>query len=100
MTFKEICLEVLAIAEDLEYGNISFTYGKLSSAMKAGHPAEFVMESLDDLFVEIQNDIAPSKEKVDKLIKNLKRIKSSFKIQQLSKPIKDLTQYLAEQESN
>lgn len=94
MTFKEICLEVLAIAEDLEYGNISFTYGKLSSAMKVGHPADFVAESLDDLFVEIRDDIAPSKEKVDKLIKNLKRIKQSFKIKELSDPIKKLTEYL------
>ena len=94
MPFKEICLEVLAIAEELEYGNISFTYGKLSSAMKAGHPAEFVMESLDDLFVEIKDDIKPSKEKVDKLIKNLKRIKQSFKIKELSDPIKKLTEYL------
>ena len=94
MTFREICLEVLAIAEDLEYGNISFTYGKLSSAMKAGHPAEFVMESLDDLFVEIRDNITPSKEKVDKLIKNLKRIKQSFKIKELSDPIKKLTEYL------
>lgn len=94
MKFKEICIEAINIAEGTEYGTVSFTYDKLASAMKMGHPSEFIMECLDDVFLEIKDEINPSKEKVDKLLKGLKRIKRNFKIKELSKPIKDLTEYL------
>ena len=94
MTFKDICMGVLEIAEGMEYGTISFTYDKLASAMKMGHPAEFLMECLDDVFIEVRDGIAPKREQVDKLLKNLKRVKRNFKIKELSKPIKELTNYL------
>lgn len=100
MTFRGICLEALAVAEGMENGTVSFTYDKLASAMKMGHPAEFLMECLDDVFNEIQNDIAPKKEKAVRLLKGLKRIQRNFKIKELSKPIKDLSTYIDTMESN
>ena len=49
MNLKNICTEVLVIAEKLEYGEISFTYDKLACAMKMGHPCEFITEALSDV---------------------------------------------------
>lgn len=98
MNLKEICTEILEIGECLEYGTISFTYDKLASAMKMGHPAEFLMEALDEIFLKVRDNIVPEKGEVESLLKALKRIKRSFKIKELSKPIKDLTAYLEQME--
>lgn len=98
MNLKEICTEILEIGECLEYGTISFTYDKLASAMKMGHPAEFLMEALDEIFLKVRDNIIPEKGEVESLLKALKRIKRSFKIKELSKPIKDLTAYLEQME--
>ena len=49
MTLDEICDEIMDIEEALLYGEISFTYDRLMSAMKAGHP----MEILDGIIAEI-----------------------------------------------
>lgn len=94
MSFREICLEILKISEGLEYGEISFTFDKLASAMKMGHPAEFLMELLEDVFLEVRDDIVPTQEKVSKLLKGLKRFQRNFKVKELSKPIKDLSVYM------
>lgn len=96
MNLKDIFAEILNIAEGLEYGEVSFTYDKLASAMKMGHPAEFLMEALDEIFLKVRDGITPEKEEVDMLLKALKRIKRNFKIKELSKPIKDLTEYLGQ----
>lgn len=98
MNLKEICTEILEIGECLEYGTISFTYDKLASAMKMGHPAEFLMEALDEIFLKVRDNIVPEKGEVESLLKALKRIKRSFKIKELSKPIKDLIAYLEQME--
>lgn len=94
MDLKDICREILDIGEGLEYGTISFTYDKLASAMKMGHPCEFLMEALDEIFLKVRDGITPDKEEIDVLLKALKRIKRNFKIKELSKPIKDLNSYL------
>ena len=98
MSLKDIFQETLAIAEGLEYGEISFTYDKLACAMKMGHPAEFVMEALDEIYLKVRDEIPPTQKEIDTLLKSLKRIKRNFKIKELSKPIKDLTAYLAQME--
>lgn len=98
MNLKEICTEILEIGECLEYGTISFTYDKLASAMKMGHPAEFLMEALDEIFLKVRDNIIPEKGEIESLLKALKRIKRSFKIKELSKPVKDLTAYLEQME--
>lgn len=94
MNLKNICTEVLVIAEKLEYGEISFTYDKLACAMKMGHPCEFITEALSDVFLKVRDGVTPTKKEVDDLLKALKRIKRNFKISELSKPIKELTTYI------
>lgn len=100
MSIKEICAEVLAIEEGLDCGTISFTYDNLASAMKCCHPVEVLDDTISGVFWDLQEGRNPEREKIEDLLKGLKRFKRAFKVKELSKPIKDLTQYLAETELN
>ena len=100
MNIKEICAEILTIEEGLDCGTISFAYDNLSSAMKCCHPVEILDDTISGVFWDLQEGRNPEREKIEDLLKGLKRFKRAFKVKELSKPIKDLTQYLSETESN
>ena len=100
MNLKEICQELLSVMEGLQEGTVLFTYDNLASAMKYGHPVEI----LDDVMAEFVLGVMDGKEQdqktVENVLKGLKRFKRSFKVKELGKPIKDLTTYLSEMDSN
>lgn len=94
MTLNEICTEVAQIEEGLMYGDISFSYDRLMSAMKPGHPADL----LDDVLSMIGWDVFAGKEvdvsRVEEWLKALKDFKKTFKIKELAKPIKHTEEYI------
>lgn len=94
MNLNDICQEVLAIEEGLDCGTIAFTYDNLSSAMKCGHPVEILDNIIADIFWDIQAGKEPEIDKLENVLKGLKRFKRSFKVKELSKPINDLEAYL------
>ena len=94
MYLKDICQELIAIEEGLDCGTIAFTYDNLSSAMKCGHPVEIFDSIIAEVFWDIQASKESEKAKLESLLKGLKRFKRSFKVKELSKPIKDLEAYL------
>lgn len=94
MNLKDICQELIAIEEGLDCGTIEFTYDNLSSAMKCGHPADIFGSIIAEIFWDIQAGKEPERDKVDSVLKGLKRFKRSFKVKELSKPIKNLELYL------
>lgn len=94
MKLNDICQEILAIEEGLDCGNITFTYDNLSSAMKCGHPAEIFDSIIAEIFWDIQAGKEPDRDRLENVLKGLKRFKRSFKVKELSKPIKDLEAYL------
>ena len=96
MNLVDICQEVIAIEEGLDCGTIAFTCDNLSSAMKCGHPVEIYDSIIAEIFWDIQAGNEPEKAKLESVLKGLKRFKRSFKVKELSKPIKDLTAYLSE----
>lgn len=100
MNLNEICAEILAIEEGLDCGLISFTYDNLASAMKCCHPVEILDDIISLIFWDLQEGKNPRREKIEEVLKGLKRFKRAFKVKELSKPIKDLTQYLSETEGN
>lgn len=100
MTLNEICAEILSIEEGLDCGSISFTYDNLASAMKCCHPVEILDDTISLIFWDLQEGKNPRREKIEEVLKGLKRFKRAFKVKELSKPIKDLTQYLSETEGN
>ena len=94
MNLKDICQELIAIEEGLDCGTITFTYDSLSSAMKCGHPADIFGSIIAEIFWDIQAGKEPERDNVDSVLKGLKRFKRSFKVKELSKPIKNLESYL------
>ena len=94
MNIQDIIQEILAIEEGLDCGTIAFTYDNLSSAMKCGHPAEIFGSIIAEVFWDIQAGKEPEKDKLENLLKGMKRFKRSFKVKELSKPIKDMEAYL------
>lgn len=94
MTLTDICKEILAVEEGLDCGTIAFTYDNLASAMKCGHPVEIFDSIIAEIFWDVQEGKEPEKSKLENLLKGLKRFKRSFKVKELSKPIKDLDAYL------
>ena len=94
MTLNDICKEILSIEEGLDCGTIAFTYDNLASAMKCGHPVEIFDNIIAEIFWDIQAGKEPEKSKIENVLKGLKRFKRSFKVKELSKPIKDLEAYL------
>lgn len=78
------------------YGEIQFSYDKLASAMKLGHPADILDEIISEIFFDVMEGKEPEKEKVENVLNGLKRFKSSFKVKELTKPINDLRNYINE----
>lgn len=96
MKLSDICQEILAIEEGLDCGTIAFSYDNLASAMKCGHPVEIFDSIIAEVFWDIQAGKEPEKDKLENVLIGLKRFKRSFKVKELSKPIKDLNTYLSE----
>jgi hypothetical protein len=95
MTFNTIIQELLAIEEGLDQGTIAFTYDNLSSAMGYGHPAEIFDDIIAEVFWDMQAGKEPERDKIETVLKGLKRFKRSFKVKELSKPIKEISDYLS-----
>ena len=97
MNLNDICQEILAIEEGLACGTIDITFScdKLSLAMKCGHPVDIFDSIIAELFWDMQAGKEPKKEKVESVIKGLKKFKRNFKVKELNNPIKDLESYLS-----
>lgn len=100
MSLNDICNDILTVMDGLECGTINFTYDKLASAMKIGHPADILGSVIAEIVFDVRDGIVPKTEAVDNVLKGLKRFKRNFKVKELSKPITDLTNYLKERNSN
>ena len=99
MNLKDICNEILAIEEGLDCGTIAFTYDNLASAMKCGHPVEILDNIIAEIFWDMQAGKEPEKDKLENVLKGLKRFKRAFKVKELSKPIKEMEAYLNKERS-
>ena len=93
-TLYEICEEVVDIEEGLMFGTIPFSYDNLMSAMKPGHPMEILDSILATIFFDVQAGKEPPREKIEETLKEFRSFKNAFKVKELNKPIKDLTEYL------
>ena len=100
MSLNEICTSILDVEKALLEGRIEFTFDNLACAMKYAHPGWELDDILAEIFFDARAGKEPERKKVENVLKGLKRFKRAFKVKDLSKPIKDLTQYLAETETN
>ena len=93
-TLEKICEEVVDIEEGLMFGTILFRYDNLMSAMKPGHPMEILDSLLANIYFTVMGGKEPPMEKMEETLKNFKGFKSAFAVKEMSKPIKELSDYI------
>lgn len=98
MTLYQICSEIAAIEDDLTYGRIQFSYDKMMSAIKPGHPADMLDEILSMIGWDVSLGNPVELDRVKEWAKLLKEFKTAFKIKDLATPIKHVAEYIKEQE--
>jgi hypothetical protein len=95
MTLFEICNDIAIIEEKLINGEIEFSYGKLMSAMKAGHPADILDDILSIIGWDVYAGKEPPVEKVKETLSKLQSFQKTFKVD-LKEQIKNLKEYVDE----
>lgn len=95
MKLYDICKEIAVVEDKLAYGEIEFSYDKLMSAMKPGHPADILDDILSIIGWDVFAGIEPPIEKVEQTLKGLKSFQSTFKVD-LKEIINHLKEYIAE----
>lgn len=93
-TLERICEEVIDVEEGLMFGTILFRYDNLMCAMKPGHPMEILDSILANIYFTVMGGKEPSMDKMDETLKNFKGFKSAFQVKEMSKPIKELSDYI------
>ncbi len=95
---ERICEEVIDIEEGLMFGTILFRYDNLMSAMKPGHPMEILDSILANIYFTVSGGKEPSMAKMKETLKDFKGFKSAFDVKEMSKPIKELSDYIKARE--
>ena len=93
-TLYDICKMIAEIEEGLAYGEIDFTYDRLMSVMKPGHPADLLDEILSLIGWDVFKGETPEHDTIEQVYEQLKSFKATFKIKELKKPIDALEEYL------
>ena len=91
---EQICEEIINVEEGLMYGYILFKYDNLMSAMKPGHPMEILDSILAKIYFTIIGGKEPSIGELEETLKDFKEYKKAFDVKEMSKPIKDLSEYI------
>ena len=94
MNIKDIFIEILDIASQIGNNTLSYPLAPLVIAGKRSSPANPLTQIAARFDTEITNSITPSKSKVESALKDLKEVAKNYRIEQLKKPIKELTAYL------
>lgn len=94
MTLREIIKEILGIATEIQNNTLEYRLAPLVKAGKKSDPADLLMQIAAAFKMEVQSNIAPSKQKTKKAIDELKRIRDSYQITELSSPITNLSAFL------
>lgn len=99
MTLEDICEKIIDVEEGLMLGTISFSYDNLMASMKLGHPMEILDSILAQIYFDVINGRTPDLGKVQSVHKQLITFKTCFNVKQLEKPIKEMGNYIQEQEA-
>ena len=94
MNAREISQEILNIAIEIEYNTLSYGCKSLVMAGKKDNPADRLTGIAANFQSEITNNIIPGKYKITSALNELRSIMKSYDIEQLRKPIKELSAVL------
>ena len=94
MNLKDIFNEILNIARDIENNNLSYPLAPLVNTKRKANPADPLTAVATRFTLDITNNITPSKHKIESALKDLKKIAKDYQIEQLRRPIKELSAFL------
>ena len=95
-----ICRNLADVEMGLMEGTIDFTYGKLMSAMKPGHPCEIMDGILSDIYYPAMMGQEPPMEVIEKTSKSLHEFGKAFNIKEIKAPLKELDDYIKERKQD
>lgn len=94
MNLSDIIKEILDISSKIEYNTLSYGHKPLVMAGKKDNPADSLTMIAIRLQSEITNNPTPGKAKIEAALSELRGIMKSYDIEQLRKPIKELSAFL------
>ena len=98
MTIEQICNDLAEITEKLIYGEISFSYDNLASAMKPGHPGEILDDIISIIGWDVLEGKEPPLENVKQTLAGLEDFQLTYNVD-LKNPIMNLKKYVADKEN-
>ena len=94
MNLRDIFNKILDIASKIEYNTLSYRDKPFVMTRKKPNPANRLTAIVAQFTADITNDITPSKQKIESALADFKKIAKDYGIEQLRKPIEDLSNFL------
>lgn len=95
MNLKDILTAILNIAGEIENNTLSYSLKPLVKAGKRKNPADLLTEIAARFTSDITKNITPNKKKIQLALQELKKIAKDYDIDQLRRPIKELSAFLS-----
>ena len=95
----QIVSDLAGIEMDLMNGEIDFSYDKLMSAMKPGHPCEIMDGILGKIYYPTIQGKEPPMDTMKKTLKELQEFAETFCIEEMEKPLQELADYITSRKS-
>lgn len=94
MNLREIVVEFLEVARRIEYDELSYGLKPLVKIGRKSNPADILTKIAARFTADITHDVKPSKQKLESALREFKNIAKDYGIEQLRKPIKDLSAFI------
>ncbi len=95
----QIVSDLAGVEMGLMNGEIDFTYGKMMSAMKPGHPCEIMDGILAKIYYPTIRGTEPPLDTMEETLKNLQEFAEAFSINEMKKPLQELADYITARKS-
>ena len=96
MSLEEIYKNICRIATDMGYGNITYRKKKFKRTARLGTPESILTSIISVLSDDVKFRRTPEKETVESVLNALIQFKKVSDVEELGKPISDLTDYLVQ----
>ena len=90
----KICSDLAGIEMGLMNGEIDFSYPKLMSAMKAGHPCEIMDGILSKIYYPTISGKEPPIETMEETLQELQGFAETFSVEEMDEPLQQLADYI------
>ena len=91
---SQICSDLAGVEMGLMNGEINFSYPRLMSAMKAGHPCEIMDGILSKIYYPAISGKEPPMETMEETLNELQSFGETFNIEEMNDPLRRLAEYI------